>query len=1015
MTNRTNNSEQQPAELDLAAIRERLAAGGKEHAWRSLNQLAENETFLEFLHNEFPRQASLAKDLSRRDFLKLMAASLSLAGLASCVPQSSERIMPYSQQPPEELVPGRPLFFATAMELDGYARGLLVENHMGRPTKVEGNPDHPASLGATDVFAQASVLNLYDPERARAITSGGQIRSWSDFQVALAQALQAQAGGQGAGLRILTGAVTSPTLASQLNALLEAYPNARWHQYDPVARDNVLEGALLAFGEPVEIRYRFDRANVVLSLDNNFILHEPGNLRYIREFTDRRRVLEGQAEMNRLYVVESTLSNVGGFADHRLPVTAAQVGLVARELAASLGVEAGPAGEASPAPDGWVAALAADLQANQGASLILAGPQQPPEVHALALAMNAALGNIGQTVLITDPVQANPVNHNNSLADLAAGLQAGEVEVLVVLGGSNPVFTAPVDLDFAQAYAQAGFSVYLGLYADETAAVSTWHIPAAHYLEMWSDTRAFDGTVSIVQPLIEPLYGGRSPHELLAEMLGQTGATGYEIVRQFWQTELGAAGDFDLFWQQALYAGMLPDSALPERQANVNPDLAGLFSDAPAADSNSLEIVFEPDPSIWDGRFANNAWLQELPRPITKLTWDNAAMISPNTAERLELSNEDVVELHYAGRSVTAPVWVLPGQPDNSVTVHLGYGRSQGGEVQQGAGFNAYALRTSQAPWFASGLEIRKTGRRYPLATTQDHHQMEERDPVRFGDLTQFREDPTFLQHGEGPHTEGEQGVGELGEAPPPSLYPEWPYEGHAWGMAINLNTCIGCNACVIACQAENNIPVVGKEQVLNAREMHWLRVDSYYNGDLENPDVFFQPLPCMHCEKAPCEPVCPVAATTHSAEGINEMTYNRCIGTRYCSNNCPYKVRRFNFLQYSEDAIPLQMLHNPEVTVRSRGVMEKCTYCVQRVNNARIQAKSEGRPIADGEVVTACAQACPAQAIVFGDINDPTSQVHQLKEQPHNYALLGELGTQPRTTYLGKLRNPNPDMPAGV
>jgi len=1050
--------------IDLAGLRRLLASGRDQEAWRSLNELAGNEQFQEFARGEFPHPERLAQDLSRRDFLKLLAAPLALAGLTACVPQPRERILPYVEAP-EGITPGRPLFFATAFELAGYAQGLLVESHEGRPTKIEGNPQHPASLGSADVYAQASILNLYDPDRAQVVSSQGEIRTWDNFQAALSRALEAQRGSGGAGLRLLTGTVTSPTLARQIQDLLEQFPQARWHQYEPAGRDNVRLGAQAAFGQMVDTLYRFDRANVILSLDDNFVYREPGRLRYLRDFGARRQVQAGSAGMNRLYVVESSLSTLGGFADHRLPLQAGQIESFARALARQLGLEVEPGPELQGVPPGWIEALAADLQANRGAGLILAGHQQPPAVHALAHAMNAALGNTGQTVLYIEPVEANPVDQGASLRELAADLEVGQVEVLVTLEG-NPVFTAPADLNFAEQYQKAAFTVYLGLHDDETAALSHWHIPALHPLESWGDTRAYDGTVSIVQPLIEPLYGGRSAYELLALLLGRPGQTSYEIVRSYWQERLfpqgesgqaaatptagpagepaptgeapateapaaeatpaptgapgagatvapgaaageGQARQFERFWRQALELGFIPDSAAPEVQ--VSP-AAGLLANLPPTPQggspgpDAMELVFEPDASLWDGRFANNAWLQELPHPVTKLSWDNAALLSPNTAERLGLENEELVELVFDGRSLRIPVWILPGQPDNSVTLSLGYGRQRGGQVLAGAGFNAYRLRTSAFPWFSYGLEIRKTGQRYRLVSTQDHFSMEGRDLVKTGTLEQFEENPDFVHEGaHGPASE---------DGHPPSLYPEWEYEGNAWGMAINLGTCIGCNACVLACQAENNIPVVGKDQVANGREMYWLHLDAYYQGGLENPEVLFQPRLCMHCEKAPCEPVCPVEATVHSSEGLNEMVYNRCVGTRYCSNNCPYKVRRFNFLQYAEqDLIPLKMLHNPDVTVRTRGVMEKCTYCVQRINAARIDAKSANRPIRDGEILTACQQACPTQAIVFGNINDPNSQVKQLKDQPHNYALLEELGTQPRTTYLAKIKNPNPAL----
>lgn len=1066
--------------LDLVAIQERLSREGKKKAWTSLEELAESEEFLDFLHQEFPRETSWVQHLSRRDFLKLLAAPLALAGLAACVPQPAELIMPYVE-PPADLTPGIPQYFATAMELDGYARGLLVESHQGRPIKVEGNPQHPASLGATDAFAQASILDLYDPARAQVITNRGRIRPWESFLAELNNALQAQNERQGQGLHLLTGTITSPTLAAQIRALLEQYPQARWYQYDPARGDNARQGAVMAFGEPVEPQYRFDRADVILSLDSDFLFREPGSLRYMREFALRRNPAEGEvADMNRLYVVESSPTITGASADHRLALQAGQVPGFARLVARQLGIEVEPPQGAIPVPAGWVEALAADLQSHSGAGLVLAGPQQPPQVHALAHAMNEALGNTGQTVVYTDPVEAQPADQTGGLVELAQALRDGAVELLVVIGG-DPVYTAPADLDFPAAFENAGLRVYLGAFDNATAAMSDWHIPQSHYLEAWGDTRAYDGTVTIIQPLILPLYNSRSAYELLAAMLGQAGQEGYEIVRSFWQAqfeqaggavaapeageEAGAgtavptsqseegaegtpaageegepadvvqpgrpliqtggdadealAGGFDRFWRRALHDGVVPGTTLSAREdlnlraellAELNQDLEAPF------DPESLELVFAPDPSVWDGRFAYNAWLQELPKPLTKLTWDNAAFVSPATAARLGLQNEDVVELLYRERTVRAPAWILPGMAENSVAVHLGYGQTTGGEVAAGQGFNAYALRTSDAPWAGYGLALRRTGGRYRLATTQDHFRMEGRDLVRMGTVEEYLQNPDFvyeLEHAieipEG--LRGEEAVPEL-----PSLYPEYEYPANAWGMAINLSSCTGCNACVMACVAENNIPVVGKEQVQVGREMHWLRVDRYFHGDLDQPDVSFQPVLCMHCEKAPCEPVCPVNATVHDSEGLNEMVYNRCIGTRYCSNNCPYKVRRFNFFQYADaDTLPLKMGRNPDVTVRSRGVMEKCTYCIQRIQEARVNASIDGRPIDDGEVVTACQQACPAKAISFGDIAKPDSQVRQWKDTPLNYGMLEELGTQPRTTYLARLRNPNPDMPGAA
>ncbi len=986
--------------LDLAAIRARLAGTQGKTYWRSLEELAETEEFREFLHREFPRQASeWADPVGRREFLILMGASLALAGLNACTGQPDEKIVPYVRAP-EQIVPGKPLFFATAMPLRGFANGVLVESHMGRPTKVEGNPRHPASLGATDAFAQASVLTLYDPDRSQVVSKAGGISTWDAFLAAFGLELDRQRASKGAGLRVLTETVTSPTLAHQLRALRARFPLATWHRYEPVARDAALAGARLAFGQDVDTHYRLDRAEVILALDADFLGCGAASLRYARDFAAKRRVRARQARMNRLYTVESTPSITGAIADHRLPLKAGQIEGLARAVAQGMGVQGASVG--APVPSrveaGWVAAVVRDLKRHRGSSIVVAGESQPPAVHALAHAMNDLLGNVGNTVIYTDPVEANPVDHLESLRELARQMEAGRVEVLVILGG-NPAFTSPADIPFVECLSKVRFRVHLSLYDDETSARCDWHIPEAHYLESWGDARAYDGTVTILQPLIAPLYNGKSSHELLAALLGQPGRSSYEIVRDYWKGRHRSA-DFEQFWRTTLHDGVMAGTALPARRVSLRPGATKQPSGPPAKASQGMEIIFRPDPTIFDGRFANNGWLQELPKPLTKLTWDNTALIGPASAERLGFSNGDVAELRYQGRAVRAPIWIMPGHADGSVTVHLGYGRTRAGRVGTGAGFNAYAIRTTGSPWFGSGLDIRKTGERYALASTQHHHSMEGRHLVRVGTQEEFRKTPDFAQ--------------KMVHDPPRdvTLYPPHPYEGYAWGMAIDLNACIGCNACVVACQAENNIPVVGKDQVSRGRAMQWLRIDRYYAGPPDNPETYHQPVLCMHCEDAPCEVVCPVAATVHSDEGLNEMVYNRCVGTRYCSNNCPYKVRRFNFLQYADYETPsLKLLRNPDVTVRTRGVMEKCTYCVQRINAARIQAKKEDRKIRDGEIVTACQAVCPAEAIVFGDINDPSSRVARLKAEPLNYGLLAGLNTRPRTTYLARLTNPNPEI----
>ena len=930
--------------------------------WRSLDELEQTKEFEEFLHREVPEQASEWFDpISRRTFLRLMGASLALAGLGACTRQPEEKIVPYAAKPPEELIPGIPLFYATAMTHGGFATGLLVESHMGRPTKVEGNPQHPASLGATNIFAQASVLDLYDPDRSQVVLHAGQINTWESFVAAVHDELGGLQVNKGAGLRLLTSTVTSPTLADQLAQLPLKFPAAKWHSYEPVGRDNTRGGAKLAFGEVVETQYHFDKADVILSLDGDFF----SNLRYARDFIEKRRVRGDRTAMNRLYAVESTPTLTGAMADHRYAMRPSEIARFARELPA---------------------AIQRDLEAHRSASIVIAGEAQPPIVHALVHAMNHALGNVGSTVTYTEPVTVD----GDSLPELVADMNAGKVECLIVLAG-NPVFTAPADLKFTDALSKVKLRVHLGLHNDETAAWCHWHIPAAHFLESWGDARAFDGTITIQQPLIAPLYGGRSVHELLAVILGQSNQSNHDIVRAYWKQH-GLVDD-DL-WHAALHDGIVPSTAAPAREVQLQK-----FDEPTTAKTEGLEIIFQPDPTIGDGAFANNGWLQELPKPFSKLTWDNAALISPTTAHRLGVVTEEIVELRYRGRSVDAPVWVLPGQPDDCVTVHFGYGRTRAGRVGTGAGFNAYTIRTASAPWFDTGLTVAKSGRRRSLATTQHHQLMDGRHQVRVGTIGQYQADPEFVRH-------------MVEELPAESLYPGYKYDGYAWGMVIDTNACIGCNACVVACQSENNIPVVGKEQVLRGREMHWIRIDRYYEGDLENPAIYHQPVPCMQCENAPCEVVCPVGATVHDKEGLNEMIYNRCVGTRYCSNNCPYKVRRFNFLQFTDNKTPsLKLQRNPNVTVRMRGVMEKCTYCIQRINAARITAEKENRVVRDGEITPACAQACPTQAIVFGNINDPASRVRQWKAEKLNYGLLVNLNTRPRTTYLARLRNPNREL----
>ncbi|MGH9868701.1 MAG: TAT-variant-translocated molybdopterin oxidoreductase [Candidatus Polarisedimenticolia bacterium] len=985
---------------ELTRIRRRLDSL-PQHQWRSLEEVAGTDAFRDLLHREFPENASEWLDpAGRREFLRLMGASLALAGLTACTRQPAEAIVPYVRAA-EEIVPGQPLYFATAFTLAGLGQGVLVESHMGRPTKVEGNPQHPASLGATDVYSQAEVLGLYDPDRSQVAFKGGTISTWSSFVNELAVEMERQAASGGAGLRVLTGTVTSPTLAALLREMLARFPNARWHQYEPAAGGAALAGSMLAFGRPASTRYQLDKADVIVSLDADFMTCMAGSVRYAHDASLRRRAEAVRRGMNRIYVVESEPSPTGSVADHRVPLAPDEIVPFALDLAAAVGLPMGVTrGRASWSR--FVEAMASDLKASRGAGVVLAGPGQPAFLHALAHAINGHLGNTGSTVLHAEPVEARPEDQHASLAALAADMQAGQVRTLLILGG-NPAYTAPAGIPFARALEKVPFAAHLSLQEDETSALCLWHLPESHTLEGWGDARAYDGTVTIQQPLIAPLYASRSAVEMMATLLGHPDAAGHDLVRETWRGRPEAAGHeggFEAFWRRSLHDGVVAGTQLPPVPLALNLDrIRQEAASARPAAAEGLHVIFRPDAGVFDGRFGNNGWLQELPRPFTSLTWDNAALMAPSTAERLGLANEDVVEVTLQQRSVHAPVWILPGMAGDTVSLTLGYGRTRAGRVGNGRGYDAYGILPGPIGAYA-GIQLRRTGERASLARTQTHHSMEGRGMVRWAALSAYQESPGFAQHG--PH----------GGEPDVTMYPEWPYEGYAWGMTIDLGACHGCNACVIACQSENNVPVVGKDQVLVGREMHWIRVDQYFEGDLDDPKIFSQPVPCMHCENAPCEPVCPVAATTHSEDGLNQMVYNRCVGTRYCSNNCPYKVRRFNFLLYQDWNSPsLALMRNPDVTVRSRGIMEKCTYCVQRINAARIQARTEDRRIRDGEATPACAAACPSQAIVFGDVNDPESRVHRLKRNSLNYGMLAELNTRPRTTYLARVTNPNPAL----
>ncbi len=935
--------------------------------------------------------------VDRRGFLRVLGASLALAGVGACSHPPQTELVPYVRAPSGQIA-GLPRFFATTLVRAGFAQGVLVESHMGRPTKIEGNPQHPASLGATDVFSQAAVLQLWDPDRSRAVMHRGRNASWEEFEAALSE-LRVRCGrNAGAGLRILTGTVTSPTLIAQLDALRGRYPQARWHTHEPVDADNVADGMRLVFGEALGMRLHFERAAVILSLDADFLADPIAGVRYAHDFVGQRAPESGT--MSRLYVIEPTPSLTGAMADHRLPLDSLAIERFMRLLAKRLGVGIA---DATPSSSGlvseepmtrWLDAIVADLQAHRGSSLILIGHSQPAWMHAVAAILNSELGNAGATVEYTEPVARLA---DGSLPELMSAAHAGEVDTLLLLG-VNPAYDAPVDLQFADTMQQVPHVLHLGLYYDETGLLAEWHLPHAHALETWSDARAFDGSASLAQPLIAPLYGGRSAHELLAALLADQERLAYGIVRRTWRAQLPD----DTTWERALRQGVIEGTALPARASAPLKDwqsrIAAQSNESACAASapGALELLFRPDPTVGDGAWANNAWLQELPKPLTQLTWANALLVSPQLAARRSLGNGDVIELQISGRTLQAPVWVMPGQATASLTLHLGYGRTRAGRVGDGQGVSAYGVRRSLARWVERNVELRKTGAQVAQAATQHHYQMEGREPVRVATWAEYQRHPDYAH------------AAERWSGTPPSFYAESHAGEYAWGMSIDLNACIGCKACTIACQAENNIPVVGEDQVRRGRQMHWIRVDRYYEGSADNPRSYSQPVPCMMCEHAPCEVVCPVEATVHDSEGLNVQVYNRCVGTRFCSNNCPYKVRRFNFLDYVDVAETLKAQRNPEVSVRQRGVMEKCTYCIQRIESAHIEADKAGRRLQDGEVVTACQAVCPTQAIRFGDTADVASGVARAKALPRNYTLLSELNTRPRTSYLGRVRNVN-------
>jgi molybdopterin-containing oxidoreductase family iron-sulfur binding subunit len=1006
-----NEKNDAAAPVTLVQIRQQLKGQKGKKYWRSVDELANTPEFQAAVEREFPGSPhEWGDDVSRRGFLRLMGASVALAGLAGCTKQPDEPIYPYVKQP-EDLVLGKPNYFATAHPFVTGAVPLLVKSDQYRPIKIDGNPEHPYNQGSSDPFTQGTLLDLYDPDRSQHVLYRGENREWAEF----AQEFRLKVAGtkDGTGIYFLSSTITSPTLARQWGEVKKAYPKATLVQYDPaVAGTSITDGS--------NVQYDLGDPDVIVSLDADFLSGAgfPGFHSLVRKYAERRKNPE---KLNRLYAIESTPTTTGLKAEHRLGLRASEIPAFTAELAKAIGVVGvePPAHAWTEEQKKFLAVLTKDLKSHP--SMVIPGLYQDPSVTALALAINLELGKSGPLVAnFEKPAHPLPSDQIRELKALVADLNAGKVNWLVILN-ANPIYTAPADLNFADAFNKADVVAHLGSHLDETGQISHWHIPAAHFLESWSDAQAYSGTVSIVQPMIDPLYGGKTAHHVFQTLLDEPMVSPYDAVRETWKPII--KGDFETGWRKALHQGWIDGTANVAAGLGNAPYYGGLKVPAPSS-KDSLEIIFRPDPNIYDGRWSNVGWLQELPKPVTSLSWDNAAIFSGATLTRLGLAEDDIVELTVNGRKVNAPVIAAPGHPDNSVTVHLGYGRAFAGRVGSGAGFNAYLIRQSDAPFYTTGT-VRKLEGKWGVAVTKSHFQdhrskefggqgngnnsleadeaINERGIIRYATLDEYKANPGFANEGETHPTTDKSN----------SLFPNWEYnEANSWGMSIDMNSCVGCNACIVSCYAENNIPVVGKQQVRIGRNMQWLRIDTYFEGDLAAPRAHFQPMACQHCENAPCEQVCPVGATVHTPEGLNAMVYNRCVGTRYCSNNCPYKVRRFNYLLYSDfETESLKLMRNPDVSVRSRGVMEKCSYCVQRISAAKIEADKENRNIRDGEIVTACQQACPASAITFGNINDKQSKVTKLQADERSYQVLADLNTRPRTKYVAAVLNPNSEL----
>ena len=978
---------------DLDALRDRLRGADGPRFWRSLDAVADSPEFRDYLASEFPAASRLAAAPDRRGFLKLMAASFALGGLTACGRDGRDYEVPYVNQP-ERVLPGVALSYASNAVFDGYGNGILVTTRNGRPVKVEGNPDHPWSRGGTDILAQASVLGLYDPFRSQAVQHLGRPASWAAFNGAMLPQMAEWRQSGGKGVALLTGPITSPTIAAEIARWRAAYPDARW--FSGSARDGALEGARRAFGRPLETLPDFGKARVIVALDGDFLDLGPGQVGLSRRWIDARRAALAEGRLLPLFSAAPTPSLTSAKADDAVPASGDRLDAVGRALLTAAAGGAAPEGDDPVAR--WTRRASAALAGARGGGIVTAGLTASPDLHALVHRLNGQLGNAGTTLGYHAPVAEAGAG---SLSDLAVAMERGEVQALIVLG-ANPVYEAPGALDFAARMERVPLKIHAGLYYDETGAHADWHLPLAHPLESWGDVRALDGTAGLIQPTVSPFYNGHTVQEVLASLGGtDEGMDSLALVKRHWRRDGEDEKAFEARFDEALRMGFFPGGAAAMEAVTVLPSPPAGGAGTAAAptpprdgEGSSVEVVFRPDGTLYDGTHADLAWLQELPKPLTKVVWENVIAVSPALAAREGLVNGDLVRIEAEGRSVTGPAWILPGQAADTVTLGLGYGRDVPDHLSRGLGYDAGDLRPVATPWRLQGARLVRTGQSRMPATTQ-----------HLGTLPDDEEGRAILRT----QVPGGAPVGDK-PGPAPSFYP--PPESQdrwvaaQWGMAIDLDACTGCNACVTACQAENNIPVVGREEVALGRWLGWIRIDRYYEGDLDAPATHFQPVPCMHCESAPCEVGCPVEATLHDSEGLNLQVYNRCVGTRTCQSYCPYKVRRFNYLDYSGGMPPVtQQQRNPEVTVRARGVMEKCTYCIQRIADARItSAKDAHAPIPDGTVETACQGACPTRAITFGNVADPESRVSAAKRDPRNYALLGHLNTKPRTTYLAGL-----------